>query len=67
MLCPKCHTDNLHRVQRKGFFQTLLGILFGFYPWHCTQCKTNCNRHKRHERRSHEIPARRNPPNRFAS
>lgn len=67
MLCPKCHTQNLHRVQREGFFQTLVGILFGIYPWHCTKCKTNCNLRKRHERRSHAIPTQRTLSNRTVS
>jgi hypothetical protein len=62
MLCPRCRTQNLHRVQRKGFFQLLISTIFGFYPWHCTECKQNCLKRKRHERRTHSNRSRQAPP-----
>jgi hypothetical protein len=40
MLCPKCEDDHkLRRIQRKGFLQTRIYPLFGYYPWKCSECE----------------------------
>jgi hypothetical protein len=39
MECPECHSSKIQRIKRKGFFQTRLAPLFGYYPWHCSECR----------------------------
>jgi ssDNA-binding Zn-finger/Zn-ribbon topoisomerase 1 len=37
--CPKCHYANVYRMQRKGFLQTSVYPLFGYFPWECGKCR----------------------------
>ena len=62
MLCPNCQSPSFHRAKRKGFLQSRIAPLFGYYPWHCTQCKSNCMLRKRGERRRHPGRAERRRP-----
>jgi len=39
MECPECHSSKIQRIKRKGFFQTRLASIFGYYPWHCSECR----------------------------
>jgi hypothetical protein len=37
-VCPKCG-GRLHRLARKGFFQSGVYPRFGYYPWECLTCR----------------------------
>lgn len=37
-VCPKCG-GRLHRLARKGFFQSGVYPRFGYYPWECLSCR----------------------------
>jgi len=50
--CPLCGCTPVRRVQRKGFLQSKVYSVFGFYPWVCMTCKMTSMLCKRQERRS---------------
>jgi hypothetical protein len=52
VICPECGSDHPRRLQRKGFLQTRIYPLFGYYPWVCGGCKTTFLMRKRHRRKS---------------
>ncbi len=52
VLCPECGSDHPRRLERKGFLQTKIYPLFGYYPWICTGCKTTFLMRKRYRRKS---------------
>jgi DNA-directed RNA polymerase subunit RPC12/RpoP len=37
--CPKCGHDRPRRVEREGFMQKHVYSWFGYFPWHCRECK----------------------------
>lgn len=39
VFCPKCGQDRPRRVERKGFMQQHIYSFFGYFPWHCRDCK----------------------------
>ena len=46
----------MRRVARKGFMQQRIYPLFGYYPWHCSNCRTEFMlRKKNHRRRRKEF------------
>jgi hypothetical protein len=49
--CSKCGKGHLHRVARRGFLQTKVYPLFGYYPWECSACRRISLVRKRLERR----------------
>jgi hypothetical protein len=51
MRCTKCG-NNLRRVPRKGFLQTKLYPIFGFYPWECAICRYVVLKKKQYMRKS---------------
>ncbi len=38
-LCPKCGNVRTRRMKRRGFVETRLYPLVGWYPWECTGCR----------------------------
>ncbi len=40
MICPKCRTGKLKRVEREGFLEENVYAWLGYYPWQCSLCKT---------------------------
>lgn len=38
MHCPACNCPIVQRAHRRGFLQTRLYPLLGFYPWQCQKC-----------------------------
>ena len=38
-VCPECGSRALHRLQRRGFWQSRVLPLVGFYPWRCVACR----------------------------
>jgi hypothetical protein len=52
VLCPECGSDQPRRIERKGFLQTRIYPLFGYYPWMCGACKTSFYMRKRQRRKS---------------
>lgn len=51
-LCPQCGGDRPRRLERKGFLQTRIYPLFGYYPWMCMDCKAVFLARKRYRRKS---------------
>ena len=39
MICPKCSSMNTDRSHRRGFVETHVISLFGFYPHRCLGCE----------------------------
>jgi ribosomal protein L44E len=39
--CKECGSHRIYRVFRKGFLQTQVYPMFGYYPWKCKQCKAH--------------------------
>jgi hypothetical protein len=39
MRCTNCDCRELLRLRRDGFLENRILPIFGFYPWHCPQCK----------------------------
>lgn len=37
--CPKCGGKHMFRLERKGFIQTRILPLFGYFPWKCYDCR----------------------------
>lgn len=52
ILCPECGGDRPRRLERKGFLQTQIYALFGYFPWLCTDCKKTFMTRKRYRRKS---------------
>ena len=52
MFCPNCQSQKIHRVPRKGFFQSRIAPLFGYFPWRCKECNTFHQLRKRGMRRT---------------
>ena len=52
VLCPECGGDHPRRLERKGFLQSKIYPLFGYFPWHCPECKSTYMLRKRHRRKS---------------
>lgn len=40
MVCTKCQSQRMRRIERVGFLRTSLAPLFGFFPWRCSTCGT---------------------------
>lgn len=38
-ICKTCHSADIHRITRRGFFQRKVYALFGLYPWECPHCR----------------------------
>jgi hypothetical protein len=38
MVCTKCNSSKIYRIQREGFFRMKLAPFFGFFPWECSTC-----------------------------
>lgn len=38
-ICPECGSRALHRLQRRGFWQSRVLPLIGLYPWRCVACR----------------------------
>ncbi len=38
MVCSKCKSHKIHRIQREGFFRIKLAPFFGYFPWQCSTC-----------------------------
>ena len=49
--CPECGSDLPRRLERKGFMQTKIYPIFGYYPWVCGACKTTFLSRKRYRRK----------------
>jgi transposase-like protein len=39
LVCPKCKSPYMIRLERKGFIQTRVLPVFGFFPWKCYDCR----------------------------
>jgi hypothetical protein len=52
ILCPECGSDQPRRLERKGFLQTRIYPIFGYYPWICGGCKVTFIMRKRYRRKS---------------
>ncbi|MGA7341790.1 MAG: hypothetical protein WBE72_00935 [Terracidiphilus sp.] len=50
--CPSCGSDHPRRMERKGFLQTKIYPLFGYYPWVCGACRATFLKRKRYRRKS---------------
>ena len=40
MICPKCKGKYMIRLERKGFVQTRVLPIMGFFPWKCYDCRS---------------------------
>jgi hypothetical protein len=38
MVCTKCNSSQIHRIQREGFLRLKLAPFFGLFPWECSTC-----------------------------
>jgi hypothetical protein len=38
MRCPLCNHDGITRSPRRGFLETKIYSLFGYFPWNCRGC-----------------------------
>jgi transposase-like protein len=54
--CPRCDSENLRRLRRKGFLQGKIYSKFGYYPWRCTKCFSDFLLKRRGSRRRHAEP-----------
>lgn len=52
VLCPECGSDHPRRLERKGFLQTRIYPIFGYFPWMCGACKATFLMRKRYRRKS---------------
>jgi len=50
--CPTCGSRRPHRMERRGFFQTKILPIFGYYPWLCGVCRTSFLTRKRYRRKT---------------
>ncbi len=50
--CPKCGNDRPRRVEREGFMQKHIYSWFGYFPWHCRDCKHSFMFRKRNRSKS---------------
>lgn len=41
VLCPRCGSDRIRRIERKGFLQRKVYPIFGYFPWRCSQCRAH--------------------------
>ncbi len=39
LVCSGCKSRHMMRLERKGFLQTRILPLFGFFPWKCYDCR----------------------------
>jgi predicted nucleic acid-binding Zn ribbon protein len=39
VFCPECGSKRLRRVERRGFMQKHVFAWFGYFPWHCRECR----------------------------
>jgi DNA-directed RNA polymerase subunit RPC12/RpoP len=52
--CPRCGSDYLKRMRRRGFLQVRVYPVFGYYPWKCTTCLGSVMLKKRNVSRRHQ-------------
>ncbi|MGP8254027.1 MAG: hypothetical protein ACLQHF_18520 [Terracidiphilus sp.] len=52
--CPECGGNRIRRVERKGLMQKLIYPWFGYFPWHCRECRKYFLLRKRNRRKSSE-------------
>jgi len=53
--CPDCGTAYMRRLYRRGFMQTVVLALLGFYPWECPVCRKPHYYKERHQKRQNRI------------
>jgi hypothetical protein len=39
MICPKCKTGTMMRVEREGYLEKNWLARWGYFPWLCAECK----------------------------
>ncbi len=39
MRCPSCGEPQSSRTKRRGFVQTVVLPLLGYFPWECASCR----------------------------
>jgi predicted RNA-binding Zn-ribbon protein involved in translation (DUF1610 family) len=37
--CPKCGSERVRRIERKGILERRLFKSFGYFPWRCATCR----------------------------
>jgi DNA-directed RNA polymerase subunit RPC12/RpoP len=37
--CPKCGSERVRRIERKGILERRLFKFFGYFPWRCATCR----------------------------
>ncbi len=50
--CPECGASRIRRVERKGFMQKHVYPFFGYFPWHCRECRQYVLLRRRYSRKS---------------
>lgn len=38
MVCAKCKSHRIHRIERRGFLRVRVAPLLGYFPWECATC-----------------------------
>ncbi len=54
--CPRCAGDQSFRVERKGFFQNVVYLRLGRFPWKCADCNKQFLDKERGRKRSARSP-----------
>lgn len=50
-VCPDCGLKHMRRLHRKGFWETRILPLLGYYPWECPLCREPYYLKKRHAKK----------------